>query len=155
MPHQFRTTDGTDWKPSRPFPLELADGAVVEGIWAGCAQYEKLSWWLKKPANQLARSAEVSAIAIKGEEDGKLRWGETPEGVHLFFVIEPPTVGKSGESYRLAKMVTIAATPEQVAFFQDERFALLGNWDEQRAISITPPAIPPAAAPSPRQGELF
>lgn len=155
MPHQFRTTDGTDWKPRKPFPLQLPDGSMVEGIWAGCAQYEKLGWWLKKPGNQLARSAGVSAIAIKGEEDGELRWGGTPERVHLFFVIEPSTVGKSGESYRLAKMVTIAATPGQVAFFQDERFALLGNWDEAREISIVPPLVPPPAAPSPRQGELF
>jgi hypothetical protein len=155
MPHQFRTTDGTDWKPSRPFPLELADGSTVEGIWAGCAQYEKLGWWLKKPGNQLARSAEVSAVAIKGEQDGELRWGGTPEGIHLFFVIEPPTVGKSGGSYRLAKMVTIAATPEQLAFFQDERFALLGKWNADREISITPPINPPPPPPVQRQGELF
>ncbi|MES2658042.1 MAG: hypothetical protein V4689_05460 [Verrucomicrobiota bacterium] len=155
MPHQFHTTDGTDWKPGRPFPLQLADGSMVEGIWAGCAQHEKLGWWLKKPGNQLARSSEVSAIAIKGEDDGELRWGETPDAVCLFFVIEPPTMGKSGESYRLAKMVTIAATPEQVAFFQDERFALLGKWDANREISIIPPLTPPPAPPAQRQGELF
>ncbi|MGL4400313.1 MAG: hypothetical protein ACRCXD_10625 [Luteolibacter sp.] len=155
MPHLFRTTDGTVWKPGKPFPLELADGSMVEGLWAGCAQYEKLSWWLKKPGNQLARSFEVSEIAIKGEDDGELRWGDVPSGSHLFFVIELPTVGNSGTSYRLAKMVTIAATPEQVAFFQDERFALLGKWGKNREVLIIPPAIPPPVVPSPRQGELF
>jgi hypothetical protein len=73
----------------------------------------------------------------------------------LFFIIEPPKVGKSGASYRLARMITIAATPEQAAFFQDERFALLGKWDTNLGITIIPPSIPPPTTGSPRQGELF
>ncbi len=109
MPHFFRTTDDTVWKPGKLFPRQLVDGSMVEGIWAGCAQHEKLGWWLKNPGNQLARSAEVCAIAIKGEDDGELRRGDVPQGGHLFFVIEPPKVGKSDESYRLSKMITIAA----------------------------------------------
>ena len=85
MPHLFRTTDGTVWKPDKPFPLQLADGSMIEGIWAGCAQHEKLGWWLKNPENQLARSAEVCAIAIKGEDDGELRWGRCAAGGPFVF----------------------------------------------------------------------
>ena len=155
MPHLFRTADSKVWKPGEPFALQLTDGSMTEGLWAGCAQHEKLGWWLRKPGNQLARSAEVSAIAIKGEDDGELRWGGAPPGSHLFFVLELPRLGKSGVSYRLARMITIAATPEQGAFFRDERFALLGKWNRERGISIIPPIDPPPFPPSPRQGELF
>lgn len=157
MPHRFRTPDGTIWQTGQPFPLFLPDGTEIEGIWGGCAQHEKLSWWLKKPGHELAQSAGIAGIGIKGEDDDILRWDTTPQGARLFFVVEPPKVGKSGASYRLVKMVTVAATPEQFAFFRDERYALLGYFDASREISVMTPSRPPDPEPpkGPAQGELF
>jgi hypothetical protein len=157
MPHRFRTPDGTVWQTGRPFPLFLPDGREIEGIWGGCAQNEKLAWWLKKPGHELAQSAVIAGIGIKGEDDDVLRWDTTPQGARLFFVVEPPKLGKSGQSYRLVKMVTVAATPEQFAFFRDERYALLGEFDESGGITVMAPSRPPDPLPSqgPAQGELF
>lgn len=157
MPHRFRTPDGKEWTTGVRFPLFRPDGTEVEGMWAGCARYEILPWWLRKPGNELTQSSEVSGIGIKGEDDDVLRWDTTPPGARLFFVLEPAKVGKSGESYRIAKMVTTAATPAQLAYFHDERYALLGGFDAAGEISIMPPLAPPEALPpeKPEQGELF
>lgn len=157
MPHRFRTPDDTVWQTGRRFPLFLPDGKEIEGVWGGCAQHEKLDWWLRKPGHELAQSAVIAGIGIKGEDDDILRWDTTPEGARLFFVAAPPTVAKSGQSYRLVKMVTVAATPEQFAFFRDERYALLGTFDAAGKISIMEPLRPPEPVPipPPAQGELF
>jgi len=153
MPHLFRTPDGAEWKPSHPVPLTLADSTKVEGIWAGSAQEEKLRWWLGKPGHELAQTAEVSAIAVKGEKTKQLRWGDAPPGARIFFVLEAPTIGKSGTPYRLAKMVTTAATPGQAGYFDDERFSLFGTFNSDGTIAKIPPLPPPSD--SPREGELF
>jgi hypothetical protein len=143
VPHLFRTTDDIECKPGVRFPLHLADGTEVEVIWAGSARHERLGWWLKKPGHQLGQSAEVSEVGIKGEDDGELRWAKTPAGARLFFVIEPEKTGKSGTSYRLAKLVTVAATAGQASCFRDERFALLGKWDDEDKMAIIAPLDPP------------
>lgn len=151
MPHLFRTIDEKLWKASQLIPLKLADGTPVEGIWAGSAQEEKLAWWLRKPGSELAQTGEVSEIAVKAEDTNKINWGAAPEGARLIFVLEAPTVGKSGQTYRLAKMVTTAATPAQIAYFRDERFSLFGTLNPDGTIA----RISPLSPPPPEQGELF
>jgi len=50
-------------------------------------------------------------------------WGDAPPNARLFFVLVP----EPGKSYRLAKMVTTAATsPPQKAPFRHDRSALFG-----------------------------
>jgi hypothetical protein len=154
MPHLFRTRDGSLWKPSRRVPLTLADGTKLEGLWGGSAQEEKLKWWLRKPGHELAQTDEVAEVAVRDDETEEVRWGAAPVGARLFFVVEAPIVGKAGGTYRLAKMVTTAATPEQIAYFHDERFSLFGNFDRQGNIASIPPLPPPPPDP-PAQRELF
>lgn len=122
--------------------MTLADGTPVEGLWAGSAQGEKLGWWLKKPGHDLAQSEEVSAVAIRGEHTDQLRWGDTPAGAHLFFVLLPPQKSKSGHTYRLARMVTTACTPEQERYFDDLRFALLGKFAPKGKVAKIAPLAP-------------
>ena len=118
MPHRFRTTDGKIYGPGAktPIAVSLPDGEEPEVIWGGCAQNEKLGWWLKKEGHAIAQSAlEVAAIAIEAEDTKELIWGDAPPGARLIWVLEPPVVSKAGKPYQLAKMVTVAATPAQVA----------------------------------------
>ena len=154
MPHLFRTLDSRIWKAGQPVSLWRADGSCLEGIWGGSATEERLDWWLRKPGNELVQTAEISAVAVKGEDSGEIRWGETPAGTRLFFVLEAPVVSRSGETYRIAKMVTTAATPAQAAYFQDERFALLGILHSDGSMTRIPPLPPPEPEP-PAQPELF
>ena len=105
MPNLYRTLDGHERKPSTPLPFQLADGSLVEGIWAGSAMEEKLDWWLRKAGNELVQSEVVAAIAVKADDNDEIIWGNAPAGARLLFVLEAPPPGKN---YRLAKMVTTA-----------------------------------------------
>ena len=151
MPNLFRTLDGQIRKPSQAISFELADGSVLEGVWAGSAQEEKLNWWLRNPGSDLAQSEPVAEIATKADDDDELQWGDAPTGARLFFVLQAPEPGKS---YRKALMVTTAATPAQTVYFRHDRFSLFGHLKPDGSIV----KIPPLDAPRPRpkaQGELF
>lgn len=153
MPHLFKTRDGTVWKPGKSVALTLPDGTKAEGVWAGSAQEEKLGWWLRPPGSDLGQTEEVAEIAVKDEDTDELRWGVAPEHARIFFVLQPPATSKTGHRYRLAKMVTTAATEAQHAYFNDERFSLFGTLNPDGTIHRIPPLQPP---PSDRlqQGEL-
>ncbi len=151
MPNLFRTAEGIERKPGPLIPFELPDSRIVEAIWAGSATEEKLDWWLQKPGSELAQSEPVIAVASKADDDGELIWGDAPAGARLFFVIEAQATGKS---YRLAKMVTTAATPAQAAYFRHDRAALFGHLRANGGIHRIAPPTPPKPL-GPAQRELF
>lgn len=120
MPNLFRTLDGQVWKASSALPLTLADGSAIEAIWAGSAKAETLQEkWLSRAGTQIAQSEIITAIASKADDDGEMIWGDAPQNARLFFVVVP----EPGKGYRLAKLVTTAATPAQEAYFRHDRSA--------------------------------
>jgi len=137
-------------KPSTSIPLQLADGSATEGVWAGSATDEKLGWWLRKPGNQIAQSEPIAAVASKADDNGEMIWGDAPDGARLVFVLEASPPGKN---CRLAKLVTVAATPSQIAHFRHERSALFATLQPDGNIKRIPPLDPPP--PTPPQSELF
>jgi len=151
MPNLYRTLDGKERKPGTPLAFQLADGAIVEAFWAGSATEEKLDGWLRGASNQLAHSEAVAAVAVKADDNGEIIWGDAPDDARLIFVLLAPPPGKN---YRLAKMVTTAAHPAQVAYFRHQRFCLFGTLQSDGTIRKIPPRTPPPPNP-PAQGELF
>src|SRR6478609_262997 len=107
MPNLFRTLDGKVWKASAPVSLTVSDGTAVEGLWAGSAMGETLEEkWLCRAGTQFAQSEIISAFASKADDNGEMIWGDAPPNARVLFVLVP----QPGKSYRLAKMVTTAAT---------------------------------------------
>jgi hypothetical protein len=157
MPVLFHTLDGKLWELRQSVPLILADGTSVRGIWDGYAELENRSGWCDLPGNELAQSELIPEIAIKSDSTKEIRWGAAPPGARLIFNLEPPKVAKTGEHYRLARMVTTTATPAQVAYFQHARFALFGRLRLDGHIDTIPPLSPPLPAPPQYsdQGQLF
>lgn len=154
MPNLYRTLDGQERKPGTLLTFQLADGTIIQGVWAGSAMEEKLDWWLRKPGHPLAQSEAVAAVATKADDNGEIIWGDAPANARLLFVLEAPALGKAGQLYRLARMVTTAATPAQVAYFRHDRSSLFGNLQPDGTIQKIPALTPPPPAP-PAQGELF
>ena len=152
MPNLYRTLDGQERRPGTPLSFWLADGTLVEAVWAGSAQEEKLDWWTRPASgNRLAQSEPIAAVASKADDDGEMIWGDAPAGAHLLFVLETPSPGKN---YQLAKLVTTAATPAQTASFRHDRAALFANLHPDGTIQKISPLSPPPPKP-PAQGELF
>jgi hypothetical protein len=150
MPNAFRTTAGELWRAGQHLPLTLPDGSVITEKWAGSAKEERLDWWLRPGSgNQLACTVPVAAIGTN--DSGELLWADASPDARAFFVITAPEPGKN---YRLAKMVTAAASPAMTAAIHHDRFALLGVFTPTGAIEKRLPPDPVAPAP-PRQGELF
>jgi hypothetical protein len=108
-------------------------------------------WHLRQPGSELAQSEEVSEVAIKADNDGEMIWGAAPPGASLLFVVLAPEPGKN---YRLARMITTAATPAQWAYFRHARFSLFGRLNPNGTIAKMPPLESPPPIP-PAQGSLF
>jgi hypothetical protein len=151
MPNLYRTPDGDERKPSVRQLFQSADGKIVEGTWAGSATEEKLEWWLRKPGSELVQSEPVGAIASKADDNEEMIWGDAPAEARLIFVLE---AREPGTDYRLAKMVTTAATPAQAAYFRHGRSALFGTLQPDGSIRRIPPLQPPPPH-GPAQGLLF
>jgi hypothetical protein len=151
MPNLYRTSDGEERRPGIPILFRLADGQMVEATWAGSATEEILTWWLRKPGSELVQSELVAAIASKADDDEEIIWGDAPAQARLIFVLGPPEPGKD---YRLAKMVTTAATPAQAAYFRHGRAALFGTLQADGSIRRIPAPEPPLPR-GPAQRELF
>lgn len=151
MPNLFRTADGQVWKPKDLLPLVTADGKTIEGTWTGSAQHEKFNWWIGKSGNDLAQSAEVTAVATKSDDTEELLWLDAPPDARLFFVIEAREPGKN---YRRALMITVPATREQAAYLHHDRFSLFGQFQPDGSIRRIAALQPPPPRP-PLQAELF
>jgi hypothetical protein len=150
MPNAFRTATGEIWRAGQQIPLTLTDGSVVTEKWAGSAKEERLDWWLRRDSGNLL-ACTVPVAAIGTNDSGELLWADAPPDVRAFFVIVAPEPGKN---YRLAKMVTTAASPALSAAIRHDRFALLGVLTTGGTVQKTSPPEP-SASPPPAQGELF
>lgn len=132
--------------------LEDRDGMEYAGKWAGSATHEKLgSFWLSKrfPGNQLLQIPdEVTAVSETDRDTKETVWTQAPPDTRLFFLLEasPP-----GRSYRLAKLVTIKATDEQRAYFNNENESVpfTGRYEGEALIHVPLPPPPPRVKAQP------
>lgn len=127
----------------------------LRGKWAGSATHDKLkSYWLSKrfPGNQLVQiTFDVRQISETDKETGESIWAPAPEGTRLFFVLEAPPPGKE---YRLAKLLTVKANEEQLAFFNQENDSVPFTGKVEGGQLVLVP-LPPVGKRDKPQGELF
>jgi hypothetical protein len=97
-----------------------------EAIFGGPAKSESRSYWIKREGAEEVIVPDVSRFGEKNKTTGEQGWEDVPPGSALQGLLLPQPPGKD---YRLLKIVTQPATPDQIA--------RLGN---DRAPVVLPPA---------------
>lgn len=100
--------------PGAEFDLEF-DGA----IFGGPAKRESKGYWKSKERAEEVIIPDVERFGEKNKTTDEQGWEDIEPGSSLEGLLLPDTVAKNGEHYRLLKVVTQPATPDQ--------FSRLGN----------------------------
>jgi len=102
--------------PQGDYELEF-----TEAIFGGPAKRESRGYWKSKEGAEDVLVPNVSKFGEKNKATGEQGWEDLPPGSALQGLLLPETVGKNGVSYRLLKVLTQPATPEQMAKLGNDR----------------------------------
>ncbi len=100
----------------------------TEAVFGGPAKSESRSYWIKREGAEEVHVPNVSKFGEKNKATGEQGWEDVAPGSSLQGLLLPRPPGKD---YRLLKIVTQPATPQQLA--------RLGN---DRAPIVIPPDTP-------------
>jgi hypothetical protein len=92
-----------------------------EATFGGPARVESKTYWLKQECAEEVRIPNVSRYGERNKTTGAQGWQDVPPGSSLDGLLLPVTTGKNGETYRLVKVLTQPATPEQAARLGNDR----------------------------------
>ena len=96
------------------------DGQLFENAaFAGCARKESLGWWKRQGAEEVM--VEAQKYAERNKVTKELTWFDVPAGEVVAGVLEQAPPGKD---YRLLKVATRPATPEEFSVAGNDRFPL-------------------------------
>ena len=82
-------------------------------VFAGPAKSESRNYWLQRERAEPVIVPDVSRFGEKNKTTDEQGWEDVPPGSSLEGLLLPDTVGKNGAHYRLLKIVTQPATPDQ------------------------------------------
>ena len=99
--------------PGAEFELPF-EGAVF----AGPAKKESRNYWIKREGAEDVIVPEVSRFGERNKATDEQGWEDVPPGSALEGLLLPPPPGKD---YRLLKIVTQPATPDQLARLGNDR----------------------------------
>jgi len=116
-----------------------------EFVWAGFARKETIGWWRKKGGEYVEVPAE--RFAERSDRDRQLRWDNIPPGFVVRGLMDP------NDGQPLLKVVTRAATPEELARFEHARMPLLESPLYSAELPVEDDIA--EAARENAQGELF
>jgi hypothetical protein len=99
--------------PQGEFELEF-----TEAVFGGPAKRESRTYWIKREGAEDVIVPNVSKFGEKNKTTGEQGWEDVPPGSALQGLLLPQPPGKQ---YRLLKIVTQSATPEQTARLGNDR----------------------------------
>ena len=98
--------------PGAAFEIE------AEGVFSGCARVEKTGYWIRSLGAEPVIVPEVERFGEKHQITGQQTYEDVPPGTALEGLLLPQPPGKD---YRLLKIVTQDATPEEFARWGNDR----------------------------------
>lgn len=90
----------------------------TEAIFGGPAKRESRGYWIKQERAEDVLVPRVSRFGEKNKSTGEQGWEDVPPESALEGLLLPQP---SGKSYRLLKIVTQPATPDQIARLGNDR----------------------------------
>ena len=106
-----------------------SERAIERHVWAGFARNESLEWWLRNGGRLM--ELPVDRFAERSDLSRKLVWDDVTEGLFLRGVIHEQVSEDSSHPLEkpvrpLVKIITRAATNEEMQRFQHSRMPLIG-----------------------------
>jgi hypothetical protein len=101
-----------------------------EAVFGGSARCESRNYWIKREGAVEVRVPGISRFGEKDKATAVQNWEDVPEGSSMDGLLLPQPPGKA---YRLLKVVTQAATPEQIARLGNDRVPVLHPPEWNRA----------------------
>ena len=114
-------------KPTQPLKVLMKGPGgyfdmEIEGIFGGPARSESKNFWINREGAEEVIVPDVEQFGEKDKATGEQHWEEVPPGTALEGLLLPVEVSKkTGEPYRLVKIVTQPATPDQIARMGNDR----------------------------------
>jgi hypothetical protein len=95
-------------------------------IFGGPAKLESRNYWIKREGAEDVRVPDVTRFGEKNQATGEQGWEDVPSGSTLDGLLLPQPPGKT---YRLLKIVTQPATPDQIARLGNDRAPVVRQTD--------------------------
>ncbi len=124
-----------------------------EAVFGGPARSESRNYWIRREGAEEVIIPGIERFGEKDKRTGRQNWASVPPDSCIEGLLLPPPPGKD---YRLLKVVTQPATPEQSARLGNDRVPVFVGLSAA-AISLPPAIAVPAAGEgsSPQQLELL
>ena len=128
---------GREVKPGQPIMVLIRGPGgdyelpFDEAIFGGPARVESQSYWIKRERAEPVLIPDVERFGEKDKVTGQQNYEDVPPGTALEGLLLPTPPGKA---YRLLKVLTQPATPDQIARLGNDRAPVL--------ILPSPPAAP-------------
>jgi hypothetical protein len=93
-----------------------------EAVFGGPARNESRNYWIKREGAEPVLVPDIERFGEKDTRAGVQNWEDVPTGTALEGLLLPTPPGKE---YRLLKVVTQPATPDQIARLGNDRVPVL------------------------------
>jgi hypothetical protein len=114
--------------PGGQFVLPFA-----EAIFGGPAKRESRNFWIQREGAEDVLIPNISRFGEKNKSTGEQGWEDVAPGSVLEGLLLPQPAGKN---YRLLKIVTQSATPEQIARLGNDRAPVVRSSGSSNVASI-------------------
>lgn len=110
-----------------------------EAVFGGPARNESRIYWIQREGAEPVIVPDIERFGEKDKTTGQQNWENVPAGTALQGLLLPTPPGKD---YRLLKVVTQPATPEQFARLGNDRVPVMGSSGVSVVTRAPSPVVP-------------